>query len=461
MLGGCTGMNAMIYLRGAPADFLSWPTAWQYAQNTTAFHAIEKRYFPDQDLGIAELHPLSAQFLDAAMFTDEMCPDELHSWNHASNLSISEDRAFEASFGPIRYPRTQRHGRRLTAFDIFLKPWLNDKRLQIHSETLVEQISIEGEQAVGIQARNGQGTFSIRAYKGVILSAGTIHSPRLLMQSGIGPATQLKQHDIPVKRPVDAVGENLQDHLVFPIIHALPDQYSIEKQFSRESRLEYVQQRTGPLASNLAEAGAFLSLQGKAESDSMTGAQPAFASGPPDVQLHFTPNHYLEYPIRDDPAAAFSIGVTLLHPKSRGSIRLSGSEKSGIAIDPNYLHVASDRENTLSAIEIATQAAQSLPLAKFSLGELIPGKFRSSDVRMEAAIAAFSTTLFHPVGTCHMSDSTDSVVDPNLRVRGFENLYIADASVFPNLPSANPQAIVMMIGYRLADMLSHESLQIL
>jgi choline dehydrogenase len=227
--------------------------------------------------------------------------------------------------------------------------------------------------------------------------------------------------------------------------------------------LKYLQQRTGPLTSNLAEAGAFLSLSGSGieDSEGPRRASRTADSQPPDVQLHFTPNHYLEYPIRNDPAAAFSIGVTLLHPKSRGSIRLDASEKSGIAIDPHYLREASDLENTLTAIELATQMAQTPPLAELSLGELIPGKFRSSATRMQAAIAAFSTTLFHPVGTCHMSDSNDSVVDSNLRVRGFENLYIADASVFPNLPSANPQAIVMMIGYRLADMLSRESSQIL
>ncbi len=184
------------------------------------------------------------------------------------------------------------------------------------------------------------------------------------MQSGIGPACQLENHQIPRRCLLESVGENLQDHLIFPIVHALNNSTAIEKSFSPSSRLEYLRNRTGPLASNLAEVGAFLCLPESSARRKARLAQSLSASEQaPEVQIHFTPNHYLEYPIRENPTPAFSIGVTLLHPKSRGSVRLSATEKSGFAIDPNYLGVDSDWDSTLVAIELASQYAERSPLA--------------------------------------------------------------------------------------------------
>jgi choline dehydrogenase len=445
MLGGCTGINAMIYSRGSPRDFEHWPESWSYQRNLSAFEAIEQKLFAGKHLR-TEAHrasaspsilPISELFLEAA-------------WQFG--LSRLEDDGLVATIGSCRYLQTQRHGRRLTAYDAFLKPMLHRDELVLFSRSRIDCITFENDQAVGIHASNERGSYQLRARRGVILCAGAIRSPELLLRSGIGPPEELKRCHLNVVVALEPVGRNLQDHLIYPLIYETDEEFSVDKRPAKEARLEYIQSRSGPIASNLAEVGAFLRLDSLDTSDK----SPSFER--PEVQFHFTPNHYLEFPVREQPKAAWSIGVGTLHPKSRGEVRLDQKPDSGLAIDPRYFSEDYDLDAMATAVFKAKAIAEQSVLRATAKSELLPGRERWGEAQLRKSIEMFSTTLFHPVGTCAVSTSSSTgVVDENLLVRGTRNLYVADASVIPTLPSANPQSVVMMVAWRLADYLTRLS----
>lgn len=437
MLGGCSGMNAMIYSRGSPYDDVAWPTEWQYSNLVAHYESIEKRFFGDryttdgtshsthQDQDELEIHPLSERFLLGA---------EQSGYEILSNFGV------EAKQGACRFRRTQHLGRRQTTFSVFLRSTL----VRIISNATVEKIILHDQKATGVSVLIGKQSYEIHARKAVVLTAGAIHSPMILQRSGIGAIDTLARAGIEAKVPNEKVGENLQDHLVFPIIYSDKNINSMVSFSDRRARIRYAHDRTGPLASNIAEVGGFACLP---------SAQPSKQTRP-DVQWHFTPNHYWEYSTRPDPSNAWTIGVTLLHPQSRGRIQIAHDDAHTSIIDPAYLSHPDDLERTIQAIEQAKEIAEQPALAECNAGQIFPGaKWNSAD-RLETAIRAYSTTIYHPVGTCAIGKPAMSVVDSRLQVHGMANLFVADASVIPELPSANPQAVVMMIGSRMASILA-------
>ncbi len=442
MLGGCSGMNAMIYSRGSRFDFLTWPKEWRYPNLLNYFERIEDLFFGEnpsacgssnsysQNQGDIELHPLSERFLLAAQ---------------QSGLKILSDNGLESRPGACRFQRTQRAGRRQTTFSVFLSP----SSVQWMSNATVQEIILDDQRATGVSVQIEKQLFEIKARKGVILAAGAIHSPTLLQRSGIGPVDVLEQSGVEVKVSNKRVGENLQDHLIFPLIyasHRLNAMASMchPSEAERSARIRYAQDRTGPLTSNIAEVGGFSTLHdGKFE----------LQKGP-EIQWHFTPTHYLEYPNRPDPTNAWTIGVTLLHPKSRGKIRIAADNDHSVLIDPAYFSHPDDLDQTVRAISQATEIAEQPALAEYHRGQILPGSKRNTIDRMQASIRAYSTTIYHPIGTCAMGSPSDSVVNSGLQVHEVANLFVADASVIPEQPSANPQAVVMMIGCRMASILA-------
>jgi choline dehydrogenase len=435
MLGGSSGLNAMIYSRGSPLDFESWPEGWRYPDIVRHFEAIERRLFdivqtpaifdstPESEK-FATLHPLSERFLLAG---------------RQAGYETLDNHALEAKSGVCRYLRTQRNGRRLTAFDVFLKT----SPVTTIESTTVEKVIFHDQKAIGLGLSMGNEPVELRARKAVILAAGAIHTPCIMQKSGLGPSDVLRRSGIEARQVLELVGENLQDHLVFPIVYAARKIDSMVPLGDRAARIEYARYRAGPLTSNIAEVGGFSVLD-----------QATTATSAPEIQWHFTPTHYLEYPTRRDPRNAWTIGVTLLHPQSRGRLYVDGPAPFSAVIDPKYYSEDADLERTHAAIQLSNRIADQPALDECRLERLMPGSKAASPERLEAAIRAYSTTIYHPIGTCAMGSHGDSVVDQDLRVRGIENLYIADASVIPCLPSANPQAIVMMIGSRLASMLA-------
>ena len=434
MLGGCSGINAMIYQRGSPSDFADWPDNWGYDHVSPAFAAVEKRLFGgDADVSLSShspqslppIHPLTERFLESA----------------SKNLPRLRPGSVETQVGCLAFRRTQVDGRRQTTFDVFLKPYRASPQLQI-LQASVASISIRADRAIGIEAQRSGNNFRLQANKAIILCAGTVHSPLLLMRSGIGPKDVIARMGRSLRQETPDVGANLQDHLVFPLIYRTPVGLPLPKNLTREQRLAYVLHRNGPLASNIAEAGAFLSLRSTSPREQ------------PEIQWHFTPTHYLEYPMKTSPSPAWSLGITLLHPQSRGTIRPSPEDPFTPLLDPRYGENPDDLEQTLAGVAQARTLARSPPLAEVSEEELLPGLQCMERAKIVRSLQAYSTSIFHPVGTCAIGEGGVGVVDPRLKVRGIDNLYVADTSIIPHLPSANPQAIAMMIGYRMAEFLS-------
>jgi choline dehydrogenase len=378
-LGGSTAINAMIYMRAHPSDFHAWSALagddWSPVQMSAVWDPMESQ------LGIhtlepTPLHPAMQAFLAA---TDP---------NDSDDSEDQKGLMFEPHTGVARYLRCQNRGRRRSAYDLWLRePAIRERTrlglLSIRLDAWVQRFVIDSESVTGVQVDCGGACEIIRANKGVICCAGAIHSPRLLIASGIGNATELGMVGIEPRVHLPAVGQNLQDHLIYPIVRELRQGKSIGPSPSRDQRLQYLRSRTGDRSSNIAELGGFFRF------DSTDGA-----ASPPDYQWHVTPTHYLEYPRRQDPTNALSVGVTLSRPASRGSLRLvrradthkldsretecAGSDYSEfeLSIDPAYLRTQEDRDRMVDAV---METRERLSIASFEhlLGdELMPSKKR-------------------------------------------------------------------------------------
>jgi choline dehydrogenase len=345
------------------------------------------------------------------------------------------------------YQVTQRDGRRWSAADAYLHPARSRPNLEVLTDAWVTQIVVEAGRAAGVRYLR-RGTEEIaRADAEVILSAGAIGSPQLLMLSGIGPAGHL--HDLGIVVHVDSpgVGANLSDHPAVTAMWGTPRKPGLWEESTPVNLARWRLRHSGPLTSNVAEAGGF------------SRTRPSLAA--PDLQWHVLPTPFERNGLGDPKTRALSMLVTLVDVGSRGRIRLSSADpRHKPAIDPAYLSDGSDIEPLVEGIRMARELAATGPLAKACKSELSPGP----DVRTDAEVREFIRrdlgTLFHPVGTCAMGGDSPlaaskltSVVDPELRVRGVEQLRVVDASVMPVVPRGNTNAPTIAIAERAADLI--------
>jgi choline dehydrogenase len=457
-LGGSTAINAMIYLRAHADDFAAWQYEsdgfWSIEAIDAAYEALERRLQPDPNVG--GLHPVVSEVMQIAEQNRFL----------ATNVPFG---LVAPEFGIGSFRRCQRDGRRHAAFHEFIRPYLNPltlkpatPRLSIIQNMTVQHIVFAGERAVAVEATANGTEFRINATRGIILCAGAIQSPRILLASGIGPSEDLKRANIEVKLNNPAVGSNFQDHLVYPVVAKLRDRRSLPRRFCHDERLEYVRHHRGPMASNIAELGGFFAL------DPVSGrlAFSSSRSARPDFQWHITPTHYLEYPTRESPTDAISFGVTPLHPTSRGRLRLirqgsspsslhqNGTDGLAITIDPNYLNNQRERDEFVQAVLSTREFMFNGPVGAVIEQDLLPGPKRIYEDPIAKSVSRLAATLYHYVGTCAMGPSVGSVVDPRFRVHGIDGLWICDASVISKQLSGNPQATVMMMAWRLAELLA-------
>lgn len=448
-LGGSSLINAMIYLPGSHGDWCALARDWnidplELRQHLP--HQIPTALWPCASE--PEIHPLSQRFLDACQeWQQQAACDFLTATEYTSGT----------------FPRSIQHGRRVTAYQAFVATAATAGKVLIEPHTLVERILFKDRRAVAIQCVHAGVQKIFTANSGIILCAGAIETPALLLRSGIGAAEYLESLRIPVVHDLPGVGCNLQDHLLMPIITHSKEP-SLTHRPSVSDTQSYRWHGRGPLTSNIAEAGCFfqsrLSLANatlpQPSTTQPSTTQPSSTAASvhgvqetrliPDLQIHFTPTHYLEYPIRPEPTSAFSLGLTLLQPHSRGRILLASSEaKVSPRIDPAYLSDARDLQIFLEGIERCRELAATAPLATISGGEILPGAKRASGPALERAVRAFVQTVFHPVGTCAVGDTLDSVVDTQFRVRGCDGLHIVDSSVFNRIPACNPAAQIMTL----------------
>lgn len=424
VLGGSSSMNAMIYTRGHRADFDEWErlgaTGWGFDDVASAF---------DRKLvnvcALRTSNPLSHAFVDAC---------EEH------GIPRNEDFNGASIEGAGLFHVTQLGGKRHSTAAAYLKPALARKNLTVLTNAHTTRVLFEGTRAVGIESiQNGEAR-TLRAEREVILSGGAINSPQLLLLSGVGPADELLEHGIAAVADLPGVGQNLQDHLTTGSVHACTKPVTLTAAESIGSILRFLVTKSGMLTSNVAEAGAFLRV--------------APGAPAPDLELIFGPVYFMNHGFDNPKGHGYTVGAILLHPKSKGTIRLRSNDPlAPPAIDPRYFAEEDDRALLRHGTRLTRQIARAQAFDGFRGDEVWPGAGKESDADIDAFVRAKSETLYHPVGTCRMGTDELAVVDPTLRVRGVDALRVIDASVMPSIVSGHPNAAVIMIAERGAELI--------
>jgi choline dehydrogenase-like flavoprotein len=336
---------------------------------------------------------------------------------------------------------TQRNGARWSAASAFLKPALKRDNLEVVTGAQVVRIELEGDRAVGVRYRDKRGNETVaRAGQEVIVSAGAIGSPQLLMLSGIGPADHLRAVGVDVVHDLPGVGGNLHDHPYIVCVWTSKLGGSLYGGDHPRYLAEWLLRRSGPLTSAVAEAFAFVR------------SRPGLPA--PDLQFHFAPAYFVENGFDEFDGHAFTLGPVLLTPKSRGEVRLRSADPTAKArILTNSLAEPEDVAALVAGMRLAREIAATGPLAEAVGEELFPGPdVGDDDEDLEADLRRRLELLYHPVGTCRMGDGEDAVLDPELRVRGIEGLRVVDASVMPVIPGGNTNAPTIMVAERAADL---------
>jgi choline dehydrogenase len=444
VIGGSGAINGMVYFRGHPTDFDAWAdmgaTGWSYREVLPYFTRSEH----NEDFPPSVFHgrggpvnvkypaktpnPLNLAYLDAlASLQFPACPD----------FNGPDPEGYGFRQGLIR------DGRRESTARAMLHPANRRGNLRILTRAQAARILLDGRRATGVALVDGR---TVKARAEVVLCAGAIQSPQLLLLSGIGPAAHLATMGVDPVHDLPGVGGNYHDHVACPVHMETddPDSYGISwKVWPRDllAGLQYLFARTGPLASNVFESVAFLK------------SDPALAK--PDVQFVFQPARRLTNPKIPFPIGhGYAISPVALYPKSRGTLRLASADPlDAPRIDPRLLAEAGDIDPLVHAVRIARRAFAAPSFAKYRGVEVAPGPAVRSDAEIEAYIRANGYTVHHPGGTCRMGAANDpaNVVDPDLKVIGIEGLRVADASVFPLVVGGNTNAPAVMVGERGAD----------
>jgi choline dehydrogenase len=445
VLGGSSALNAMIYIRGNKADYDAWRddfgcAGWGYRELLPYFLRSEAN-----QRGASPYHgtegPLAVQDL---RYKSE---HGRHFVAAASRRGAVENDDFNGAQqdGVGFYQVTQRDGRRCSVADAYLAH--RPGNLSIITNALATGLLIEGGRAAGVTYRHEGRDETARAGAEVILAAGAIGSPQLLMLSGIGPADDLREHGIYVIADNPAVGANLADHPMVPVLWSTPGVKGLWESTGNAGIARWRMTHKGPLTSNIAEAGGF------ARSDPRLPA--------PDLQWEVLPAGFKEQGLTDAARRAMTVLVALVDVASRGRLKLASRDpRHRPLIDPGYLSDVRDLSALAVGVRMARDYGTAAPLSKICAAELAPGDGVHTDHEIRDYIRSALVSNYHPAGTCAMGGDNQvaksrqaSVVDPMLRVRGVDGLRVVDASVMPALPRGNTNAPVIAIAERAADLI--------
>jgi choline dehydrogenase len=347
------------------------------------------------------------------------------------------------------YQLTTRNGWRVSAADAYLREAKQRDNLEIFTGAHVARVIIEHRRASGVVCRNGTQLHELRAERGVILAAGAVQSPQVLMLSGIGTGQQLRAHGIPVVIDRPAVGRNLQDHLQARLIYRCTKPITTNDALrSLGGRvgmaIEWLLRRSGPLAIGINQGGMFTRVLPESQT--------------PDIQFHVATLSADLAGGKVHDFSGFTLSVCQLRPESTGSVTLASADAfAAPKISANYLATEADRRCTTMAIAFARRLAATAPLSEYVAEEILPGPKCAGDADLLAFARRHGATIFHPAGTCRMGSDEDAVVDPRLRVRGVDGLWVADCSIMPRLVSGNTNVPAIMIGEKAADMICADS----
>ncbi len=443
VIGGGSTINAQIYTRGNAADYDGWAyeekcAGWSYADVLPYFKRAEdnQRLVDDYHsaggpLGVSvpiNPLPISEAFLRAAQ--QYGIP-----YNPDFNGAIQE--------GVGHYQVTVRDAKRSSAASAYLKPARGRKNLTVKTGVAVTRIVVEHGRAVGVELIEAGAKSVVRCDREVLLTAGAINSPRMLMLSGIGPADHLISVGVPVVHDLPGVGANLQDHLDIYVIAECTGDHTYDN-VAKPHRtiaagLQYLLTHKGPVASTLFETGGFW-FADKSETA-------------PDIQFHLGLGSGIEAGVARLKNAGVTLNSAYMRPKSRGTVRLASSDPAAHPlIDPNYWSDSHDRAMSLEGLRMAREIFRQDALKPFIMAERQPGPAITSEAELIAYAHRTCKTDHHPAGTCRMGIGADAVVAPDLKVRGLEGLRVCDASIMPRVNSSNTNAPTIMIGEKASDL---------
>jgi choline dehydrogenase len=446
VVGGSGSINGMAYFRGQPQDFEDWAAAgcqgWSWREVLPYF----KRSEHNQDHVDSPFHgregPINVRHIKQ--------PNRLNQDFLAAFASFGQYPACADLTGadPEGYGLRQgtiRRGRRDSTANAFLRPALSRSNLTLLTDTPVTQLLLDNGAATGVAIRTPGGIRHLRAAREVLLCAGAVQSPQILMLSGIGDAAELGRHGIAVRQHLPGVGGNYHDHLAISVLMETSNTLSYGLSLRTAHRalwngLQYILWRDGPLASNLFESTAFI--------------RSPVATDRPDLQIVFQPARRNRNMFPLPLGHGFAISSVGLYPKSRGRVHLaSGDPAAPPRVEPNFMADPVDMQPLLHGLKLARRIFASEHFRRHAAIEVAPGPQVADDAGLAAYVRRVSATAHHPVGTCRMGVDDQAVVDPELRLRGVQRLRVVDASIFPHIVGGNTNAPVVMVAEKAADLI--------
>ena len=444
IMGGCSSINGMIYMRGQANDYDSWRQAgnlgWGW-DDVLPFFKKSEDYFAGNDAfhqtggeWRVEEQRLSWEILDAfAQACIQTGIPATPDFNRGNNEGVGY------------FKVNQKKGWRWSSATAFISPAKNRPNLRIVTQAQVEQLACHNKQVNGVIFRQHGKLYTAQVHKEVVLSAGAIGTPQILQLSGIGDADQLSQHGIPILLDSKGVGMNLQDHLQIRTIFKTKNVKTLNSMANSvfgkmRIGLEYMLSRSGPMSMAPSQLGVF------------TRSSPEMET--PDLQYHVQPLSLNKFGEPLHAFDAFTASVCNLRPHSRGSVTLrSADPRDKPVIQPNYLSTEHDRMVAAESIRLTRHIVEQPALSHYSPEEFLPGVTYQTDEELARQAGDISTTIFHPVGSAKMGQDKWAVVDHNLKVKGISRLRVADASVMPAITSGNTNSPTLMIAEKAADLI--------
>jgi choline dehydrogenase len=453
VLGGCSSINAMLYMRGQARDYDEWEAlgnpGWGWKDTLPLFKKSEDHY-----AGQSAIHGAGGEW---RVEEQRLQWEILNAWRDAAEqCGIPKIADFNGgdNFGSARFQVNQRTGVRWNTSKAFLRPVISRPNLTVLTNVLAQKIVLDtrdgANRAQGIEFRQGHETFIVNTRCETILASGAINSPQLMQLSGIGPARVLQSAGIDFRHNLPGVGENLQDHLQLRMAFKVNGVPTLNERANSllgkmGMGLQYALFRTGPLTMAPSQLGAFA----KSDRSQQTA----------NIEFHVQPLSLDKFGDPPHPFPAFTASVCNLRPESRGYVRIQGSDpRKNPLIQPNYLSTDGDRRVAVDSLRLARQISRADALARYQPEEFMPGPSFDSDQALAVAAGNIGTTIFHPVGTCKMGRRADpmAVVDHRLRVHGVQRLRVVDASIMPTITSGNTNSPTLMIAERGAQMIRED-----
>ncbi|HWU31236.1 MAG TPA: GMC family oxidoreductase N-terminal domain-containing protein [Marmoricola sp.] len=439
MLGGCSGNNAMIYIRGNRADYDSWADGgakgWSYDEVLPYFKKMENNsrgadafHGAGGPMHIQDLRtptPLTGHLIDAAVTVGI---PRTNDFNGAEQLGVGYNQV------------NHKDGRRWTTWDAYLAPAKKRANLTIWSGTQARKVMLEGNRAVGLEVQRQGIVQTVRASREVVLSAGAFGTPHLLMLSGIGPAEHLREHGINVVIDNANVGSHMMDHPMYLVNNETSMKGTLAEAESPKQLIKYLTQKRGMLSSNVGEASAFFHTRS--------------GDAAPYMQFIFAPGFFWNHGFDTHPTPAFGIGCSMVGAQSTGEVRLKNADPlSKPSVLFNYFSAPEDMDAMVAGIErareVIAQASREAGVGK----ELHPGGQVQTRTELEAEIRRSVEHTYHPSCTARMGSEADGVIDSALRVHGISGLRVADASAFPTITHGNTHTPTVMVGEKAADLI--------